>query len=462
VWPVHDDPKERMTMTERRPVGYIRRSKVDAGNPGDISEATQTAAISARAAIDGATIAPADVLADWGRSGRRSKRRLREAYGRLVVMIEADEVSTIYAYNWSRLGRSTRDILDLAELCNVHGTAIVTATGQSVDTTKADGRMLLSILTAVDEWQAEVQSERTAGQLAEWRETHPGDGTPHEVGGSMPKLGAWKAGEPCLHNLGRANFGDDPSRPGEDAADVLAAFDEAGSFLGAAKLLTARGVPTRLGKPWDTTSVSRIVRRYRPDVPKVAHRGMSAVARWTWTGLLHCACGTILTSMPRPAGHGNLAYYCRKAHTDSAHPRPYVVSGQIIQAWAEHELASMTRLVKERGTLPDAGAVQARLADLDTKRERIVDAFMDGTIDKPERDRRLGLLAADRARSQATLDVSGPGRLFNRPWVDWTLPPAEVNAAIRGLWSALILNGAMRPKRAVWVPTDDWGEDGPE
>ncbi len=159
-------------MTAKRPVAYRRRSKVEAASPGDVSRDTQMNAIRARAGIDGHN-GDMLVLEDWGKSGRRAKVAKRTEYGRLLAMVERGEVSTIYAYNWSRLGRSTRDLLALADLCRDHDTAIVTATSQSVDPSSADGRMLLTILTAVDEWQAEVQAERTAGTLAAWREAHP-------------------------------------------------------------------------------------------------------------------------------------------------------------------------------------------------------------------------------------------------------------------------------------------------
>ncbi len=115
-----------------------------------------------------------------------------------------------------------------------------------------------------------------------------------------------------------------------------------------------------------------------------------------------------------------------------------------------------------RGTLPDAGAITARLAELDAKRARIVDMYADGTIkDKVERDRRLGLLAADRAKTQASLDVTGPGTLGSSPFVDWSAPPAEISDALRKHWQYIVLNGGMLPKRAVWVPTDEWGEESP-
>lgn len=443
-------------------IAYIRRSKVQEDSPGNISRDVQLTAIRARAGIDGHS--DLLVLEDWGKSGRGKKLKARTEYGRLLSLIAEDRVSAVYAYNWSRLGRSTRDLLSLADLAREHETAIITATGQSVDPTTADGRMLLTILTAVDEWQAEVQAERTTAVLAAWREANPDE------------------------TLGRKVYGEDPDRPEESAAVVLKAFEETGSYLAAASMLTRMGVPTRLGRPWDASSVSRIVRRtthFRdghaavdqsgrvipfddkrgnilcPQCKSRTRKGSTARARRIFTGLLKCGTdGSILTSMPRK--DASPGYYCKLAHNDKRHPRPYVVAETKIIDWAERELADMRTLVLSRGTLPDAAAIQARLDELDAKRDRIVSMFADGTIERVERDRRLGTLAADRAKVQASLDVSGPQSLALRPSVDWSADPATINDSLRVLWSAIILNGAMLPKRAVWVPTEDYTEEGPQ
>lgn len=417
-----------MTFT-RVPVAYLRRSKVEAASPGDISRDTQLASVRARAGDDAGHLV---VIEDWGRSGRGSKLRLREGYARLIDMVREDRVSSIYAYNWSRLGRSTRDLLDLVELCRAHQTAIVTATGAQVDPSTADGRMMVGILSSVDEWQAEVQAERTSGSLAAWRASHPGE------------------------SLGRKEYGSDPERPEEDPAKVIDAFERAGSFLGAAKLLTSQGVPTRLGKPWDTKTVSRIVRRIRPGLTGVTRQGQAARAPRMFSGLLVCKCGDTLTSMPRK---GSVGYYCRRAHLDPSHTRPYVVSERKVLLWARAQLDSW-RTLQRIADLPDATHVTAKLAELESKRERVLDMYADGTIAKVERDRRLGVITGDRHKVEAGLTAKDH-TFASRVLVDWSSAPDDVNRAIRTLWQSISMNGGMMPHRAVWHPTEEWDEDGP-
>jgi hypothetical protein len=154
--------------------------------------------------------------------------------------------------------RSTRQILDLTALCNAHGTSIVAVTGAQVDPRTADGRMLLSILTAVDEWQAEVQAERQVG-VHQAKKAAVAD---HERTCEGPDV----CGDLKAHRTaGALPYGEDPTRPDEDVDAVMTAFGKARSFLGAAKLLNAAGnVPARHGGRWSATSVARIVSRVRP------------------------------------------------------------------------------------------------------------------------------------------------------------------------------------------------------
>lgn len=65
----------------RVPVAYLRRSKVEAASPGDVSRDTQLAAIRALAGQEADQLV---VLEDWGISGRGKARHRRTEYGRLL------------------------------------------------------------------------------------------------------------------------------------------------------------------------------------------------------------------------------------------------------------------------------------------------------------------------------------------------------------------------------------------
>jgi hypothetical protein len=342
--------------------------------------------------------------------------------------------------------------------------------------------MFLTIMAAVDTWQAEIQAERTYDNIASWQVTHPGDGSPHKGAGTFRRSGeSWQAGTPCYHKLGQATYGQNGH---EDAKVILDAFNEAGSFGGAAKLLTARKVPTRHKRAtWNPSSVARIVRRDKhdreghmardeegrviTDVRKCPYcvpnkrRGMAAKSPRIFTGLLRCGhCGSRLSSMPRRSSVG---YFCKVAHNDPRHPRPYVVAEPKVVACVRERLDSWRRLEVVNEQTDDTDRLRMALAKLAQNKDRIVEAFIDGTIDRAERDRRLATLANLRQRVEQEQQIaSGKRYLFMRPQVDWTKPPDEINTAIRSIWSSIVMNGTMLPKRAVWVPTGEYGEEGPE
>jgi len=168
-----------------------------------------------------------------------------------------------------------------------------------------------------------------------------------------------------------------------------------------------------------------------------------------------------MSSMPRPDGR-SIGYYCRAAHNNTSHPRPYVVSERFIRPWAvvkiaESYVAAATTFEDE----PDPGAMAERMAELDAKRERIVDMFADGTLDKPERNKRLTAIEADRTRLASAAVTGRKVREFRIAPFDWSRDPGVVNADLRDLWDHIELGADLRPVRAVWRPCEEWGEEGP-
>ena len=78
------------------------------------------------------------------------------------------------------------------------------------------------------------------------------------------------------------------------------------------------------------------------------------------------------------------------------------------------------------------------------KRARVIDAYVDGTIEKAERDRRL--LALD-----AEAEASAARNFIDRvPALDWDWAPGQLNQVLRALWSEVTLGADMEPLGAVW------------
>jgi DNA invertase Pin-like site-specific DNA recombinase len=109
----------------------------------------------------------AQVYVDEGKSGT-------SLYGR--PQFRAAEAAACAAkaplvtYSLSRCCRSLRDTLDLAARLDAAGAQLVSLS-ENWDTATATGRMVLSVLGAVNQYEAEIASERTSRVFAHCRAT---------------------------------------------------------------------------------------------------------------------------------------------------------------------------------------------------------------------------------------------------------------------------------------------------
>ena len=345
-------------------------------------------------------------------------------------MIEADEVSAIYGYSTSRLARSLQRVRQPAQLCQAHGTAIRTREG-ALDYATVEGRLLVHLLASVAQAEAEWAQERAvdATRVRQARGDRMGPafyGTKLVQGKLVP----------------------DPTR---DVTAVLDAFRQAGSFLGAAKLLNLAGVPTRNGngRLWWAGSVRGIVEREAPElVPPRQHQGAKAVGSSVLARLLRCACGRTLS--PHLSNLGRyVSYQCPDARRDPRHARPYSVS--------ERHLLPAVRAEADRLRTPDA----VRLAEVDAHRRleaaerkrRLALTFADGALDEPTYRHELDSIEEEQERLEAA------ARVVAVPALDWGWEPARLNAVLRSLFESIQLDTTRMPVEFRWsVP--EWRANG--
>jgi hypothetical protein len=202
---------------------------------------------------------------------------------------------------------------------------------------------------------------------------------------------------------------------------------------------------------WNVMTVSRIVRRERPDMPRVGRQGAAARAKRLFSGLLICGapgCGQTLSSMPRPGGR-QVGYYCRKAHNDPTHPRPYVVSERFLLPWMRDEVARLRPIDPVTAEPVDAVTLAAGndgvRAQLTGRLERAQDLRIAGEITRERYDRE----AAD---VRAELDRLGDAEaVVAIPTIDWTRDPRTVNEILRTILESVTLGPDMRPVVALWT-----------
>jgi site-specific DNA recombinase len=243
-----------------RAVGYIRVSTDDQAKEG-VSLDAQRAKVGAWCLANDATLDPADVFVEGEGVDRKSGRGKSggRADNRPALQAALDRVcgcgGVLVFYSLSRLARSTRDTLAIAERLDKAGANLVSLS-ERIDTTSASGKMVFRMLAVLAEFERDLIRERTRDALQ------------HKI----------RQGERC----GKVRFGsavdpDDPRRskktgspvglvpcPAEAESVILIRELAAGgrSLRGIAAELTRRGIPTKEGRPrWDHSTVKRILSR---------------------------------------------------------------------------------------------------------------------------------------------------------------------------------------------------------
>jgi DNA invertase Pin-like site-specific DNA recombinase len=141
--------------------GYARVSSMDQVVNG-VSLDAQTEGIRGWCVVNGYQLA--GVMVDRGISGGRCSNRpaLQEA---LKVVARGN---ALVVYSLSRLARSTRDTLAIADTLDRRGADLVSLS-EKLDTTTASGRLMFRMLAVLGEFEADTISDRTRDAMAHLR-----------------------------------------------------------------------------------------------------------------------------------------------------------------------------------------------------------------------------------------------------------------------------------------------------
>lgn len=409
----------------RHAAAYIRRSSVSADSPGDASREAQLDA-ARRLAAAFAPDAEIREYVDWGISGRRDDR---PEYVRLKAAIAADEVCCVFAYSLSRLGRTARELDALFTLCEQHDVQVITQADGTLTATSATGKFLRRILAELAELESELAKERSAAARAAKRDRGDEFGQP-PYGYKHAKID------------GRIVRVPDPDRPVQPLID---AYREAGTILGACRLLEERNVPApRGGTRWATSALTRILEENAPDLlPRRTARGVRQPASARLSQLVKCPhCGKMMT----PNVHRGQLYCSNGPRARATHPR-YVVREIDLLPWVQEQAARFRRPAGARVSEDDQHARDAIAARL----ERAHELYIAGDIDRSR-------YADEKARADRELERLQDARtVVDVPEIDWDRwDPADVNAVLRSLWSHIELDAELRPVRAEWRIPAEW------
>ncbi|MEO5345829.1 MAG: recombinase family protein [Magnetococcus sp. YQC-9] len=138
-------------------IGYTRVSTTDQAMEG-VSLEAQEAKIRSWCDLNGYTLV--GIYVDAGISGKRTDNRpeLQRA------LTACSKHGALVVYSLSRLARSTRDTLDIADRLQRKGIDLVSLS-EKIDTTSASGKMVFRLLAVLAEFERDQISERTSAAL---------------------------------------------------------------------------------------------------------------------------------------------------------------------------------------------------------------------------------------------------------------------------------------------------------
>ncbi len=227
------------SVTDRRPaVAYVRVSTAAQAAEG-ISLEAQEARLRAWALANGAELVAVHV--DAGLSGGRADNRP----GLQAALVDVSRRrGVLVVYSLSRMARSTRDTLAIAERLERSGADLVSLS-ESIDTTSAAGKMVFRMLAVLAEFERDLVSERTCVAMAHLR----GEG--RRISGRIP-FGFDLEGERLI-----------PNRDEQEALVLMRDLRGRGLSLRAiAAELEARGVRTKTGaSTWAPKVVADVLAR---------------------------------------------------------------------------------------------------------------------------------------------------------------------------------------------------------
>lgn len=220
---------------KQQAIGYIRVSTQDQATEG-VSLDAQRAKIAAWCEVNDYELVM--VYEDAGISGATMDKR----DGLHAALAATGKGMALVSYSISRLARSTRDMLDIADRLQHRGADLVSLT-EKIDTTSAAGRMIFRLLASMSEFERDLTAERTRTALAHKKATH-------QVYGPVPF--GFEAIEGRLREV---------KKEAKIVAEVIRLRESGATLASIADDLNARGIEGKRGGRWYPSTVRYLVQR---------------------------------------------------------------------------------------------------------------------------------------------------------------------------------------------------------
>ncbi len=219
----------------QKAIGYIRVSTQSQADEG-VSLAAQRAKIEAWCSLNDHELVA--VFEDAGISGASMSGR----EGLHAAMKATQRGMALVSYSISRMARSTRDMLEIAERLDAKGADLVSVT-EKIDTTTAAGRMVFKMLAVLADFERDQIGERTKMALAHKK-------AKGEVYAAVPF--GFDALEGRLVEV---------KRESKIVAEILRKREAGSSLAEIADSLNAQGIEGKRGGRWYPSTVRYLINR---------------------------------------------------------------------------------------------------------------------------------------------------------------------------------------------------------
>ena len=217
-------------------VGYIRVSTDEQARNG-VSLDAQAASIQAWALSLHTSVLMTFEDAGISGTGIRQRPGLQRA-----LALACERKAALIVYSLSRLSRSTKDTLQIAEKLDKAGADLVSLS-ERIDTTSASGKMVFRLMAVLNEFERDQVSERTTAAL-------------------QHKKAKGLVYSPVPYGYERRGDTLVPVLKEMKVLELMRSLrDQGRSYAWIASYLTSKGIPTKNGGHWHPATVRRMVKR---------------------------------------------------------------------------------------------------------------------------------------------------------------------------------------------------------
>jgi len=191
------------------------------------------------------------IYEDEGKSGFYADR---PEYKKMLKDIENNKIRAVVCYKIDRISRRTVDLLNLIQQMEQNNIAFVSVSDRELDTSTRTGKIMISLLSAVAEFERDIIAERITDNMYELAKEG------RWLGGECP-LGYFSQKEKLMTNGKKTTINRLGSLEKEQLTVKLLfeTFLQTTSFTGTATILNNKGLKTKKGKIFSLTAIKNIL-----------------------------------------------------------------------------------------------------------------------------------------------------------------------------------------------------------